>query len=162
MSNFIKRQKAGTWVALAALILTVISFILYNVNVAGKGYFHEASIGEVVVFSVLEMVFLAVIIIVSQFRFKGIAEKAVNIVLDVLRILAAVFLVLALMNFINGRVEGLAYIYFSNPDILQTIQAPETGNLASAQSAIAGFVLYGITWLVALIGAFFTIGRKKA
>ena len=115
-----------------------------------------------VTFSVLEIVFLVLIIVVPQFQYKGIAEKVVNIVLDVLRILAAVFLVLALLNFISARVEGLAYIYFSNPDILETIQAPETGNLASAQSAIAGFVLYGITWVAAMVGAFFTVGRKKA
>lgn len=162
MLNFIKRQGVGTWIALGTLILTVISFIIYGKNVSGGGYFHNASVSEVVTFSVLEIVFLVLIIVVPQFQYKGIAEKVVNIVLDVLRILAAVFLVLALLNFISARVEGLAYIYFSNPDILETIQAPETGNLASAQSAIAGFVLYGITWLAAMVGAFFTVGRKKA
>ena len=55
--------------------------------------------------------------------------------------------------------EGLAYIYGSNSDILATIQTPE--NLASTYVAIAGFVLFGIAAIVGIVAAFFGAVKKE-
>ena len=68
-------------------------------------------------------------------------------------------LLLGLDYFVATRMEGLAYIYGSNSDILATIQTPE--NLASTYVAIAGFVLFGIAAIVGIVAAFFGAAKKE-
>lgn len=160
MLDIIKKQSVGTWIALGTLLLTIVSAIVYGANVGGAGYFNSAGVSEVVIFSVLTIVFLAAIIVIPQFEYTGIVKTVVSVALDVLKIFTAIFLILALVYLVNGRIEGLAYIYFSNEDIIATIQTPE--NLASASGAITSFVFYGITWLAAAVGAFFAFKKKNA
>lgn len=161
MLNLVKKQKVGTWVALGALVLAIVSAIIYGANVAGKGYFHSMAIAEVILFSVLAIILLAAIIVLPQLNLKGITKKLVDILTGILKILAVVFLTIALLSFIQNRVEGLAYILFSDPNIIDTIQAPDTHNLQSAGSAIAGFIFYGLSMIVAIVSAFFVTGKKE-
>ncbi len=159
MLNFIKKQSVGTWITLGALILAVVSAILYGVNVGGDGYFYGNTVTLLVVMSVLAILMLAAIITLSQFEFKGLLGKILDIVCLVFKILIPTFLALGLIELIGTRVEGLAFIYFSNPEVLGTIQTP--ANMASAHSAIASFILYGITIVVSIVAAFFGLRKKN-
>ena len=96
------------------------------------------------------MVLVVVTIAMAQFSFDGIVGKVYGIVLDALRILIPLLLFIAMFAFISSRVEGLAYIYFSNPE-----------NLASATTAITGFVFFGISAFVGIIAAFFSAKKKN-
>ena len=155
-----KRTRIGIWVSIAAIALTVVSLIVYFVGVNASGYFYGNTVSSVLTLSVAEIVLLVVSIVLSLIPFRGVADKIVGLVVDVMRILSAVLLVVALMNLIGSRVEGLAYIFFSDPNILDTIQTP--ANMTSAGLSIAGFVCYGVAWLVAVIASFFSMNRKKA
>ena len=66
------------------------------------------------------------------------------------------------MGFVSTRVEGLGYIFGSDENVLDEIQTEE--NMRSAYTAIAGFVFYAVTWLVALVACFcgMTKAAKKA
>lgn len=159
MLNFIKKQSIGTWISLGALILAVVSAIVYGVNVGSMGYFYDNKVTLLVVMTVLAILMLAAIITLSQFEFKGLLGKILDIVCLVFKVLIPTFLALGLMELIGTRVEGLAFIYFSNPEVLGTIQTP--ANMASAHSAIASFILYGITIVVSAVAAFFGLRKKN-
>lgn len=158
MRNDIKKQSVGTWIMLATFVLLVVSFILYGVNVGGAGYFHERGVGEVVTYSVLGIAFLAAIPVLDRLRLQGAAGKAAETVAGLLRILTSLFTMLALLCFIADRLEGLSYIYFSNEEVLATIQTPD--NMRSAGTAIASIALYAVAWLAATAGAFFGTGNR--
>lgn len=161
MIKLIKRPSIGGCITVLGLILLVVSLIVYGANVSGAGYFHTLGISSVVTYSVVGIVFLVLAIAISAFDFgDGLLGKGLRFLADALRIVAAVFIAIALVEFINGRVEGLAYIYFSDENILATIQTAD--NLSSAHSAIAGFIMYGVTAVVLVIGAFFSLKGKSA
>ncbi len=74
------------------------------------------------------------------------------------RIAAAALLIASLVLFIGDRAQGLAYIYFSDENVLAEVQT--AANMKSASTAITGFVLYGIAWFFAVVASFFKIVRK--
>lgn len=159
MLKFIKKQKVGNWITLGALILAIVSSIIYGVHIGIKGgTFYGAAVDSLVACSVVSILLLAGVLVVSQFEFEGIIGRVVDILCDAVRIIVPALLVLGLINLIYSRVEGLAFIYFSAENIIASIQTPE--NLASAESGIASFVFYGITAVVAIIAAFFGIGKR--
>ena len=129
--NAIKKQKLGTWLTLAVIILGIVSVIIYSVNGSVEGYFKGTNQSSVVIMSVLAIVFA---------------------ITDILRISAAVLLIASLMGFVSTRVEGLGYIFGSDENVLDEIQTEE--NMRSAYTAIAGFAFYAVTWLVALVACF--------
>ncbi len=151
--NFLKKQTISSWVTLLALILSIISSIIYGANVGGAGYFNGMSNSTIVTASVFEVILLAVILVLSQIQFNGLIGWVEGIVLSAIKIVTVFLPVFALLAFVNTRIEGLAYIFFSNEDVLATIQTAE--NLSSANTAIVGFVFYGITTVVAAVAAFF-------
>lgn len=159
MLDFIKKQTIGTWISLGAFIMTLVSVIIYGVGVGGAGYFSGRGVTSLVVCTVLALVFLVAILVLPQFKFDGILGFILDILVDMLKILVPLMLGIAVINFIGTRVEGLAYIYFSNEDVLSTIQTPE--NLFSAGNAIITIIMYFVTIVIACVAAFFGF-RKKA
>ncbi len=156
--NFIKKQTVSTWISLAALILTIVGIIIYGVNVSSAGYFQGTAAGSLVAASVVEIILLVAVIVVSQFNFKGIIGWILDVVVSIAKIVAAFLPMVAMLGFLSTRMSGLATIFFSNVDILATIQTPE--NLSSAYTAIACAIIYGVTTLVAVVGAFFRPYKK--
>ena len=86
--------------------------------------------------------------------------KTVDVVSGALRIVIPVLLVIAAMNVVSSRVEGFAFIYFSNQEVLQEVQTP--ANMASAHGAIANIVLLGVAAVVGIVAAFFSVEKKEA
>ncbi len=158
--NFIKKQTIGNWLTLAALVFALISAIIYGVNVGSAGYFKGRTSEPLVAATVIAILFAAAILVLSSLKFKGIVGKVLDIVIGAMKILVAVLLIFALLQFVATRVEGLGFIYFSNADVIQEVQTP--ANLASASTAVTGFVFYGIAWLIAVVAAFFGFRKKNA
>ncbi len=158
--EFIKKQSVSTWITLGALIMALIGAILYGVNVGAVGYYHDVTIGILVVMTILVMIMLAALLVLAQFEFDCILGKIVNIVTDVFKILIPIFLGICLVNFIITRVEGFGFILFSDESVRLTMQTPE--NMASVYTAISGFVFYGIAMVAAMVAAFFGLRKKEA
>lgn len=158
--EFVKKQSVSTWVSLGACLLGIVAAIIYGVNIAKPGYFMDMSVTAVVVCSILAIIFLAGIIALAQFKFDGVIGKVLDVIADALKIVVPVLLAIALITLISNRVEGLSYLYFSNPDVLATIQTP--ANMSSASTAIASFVMYGIAMVAAMVAAFFGLRKKEA
>ncbi len=159
MKDFIKKQSLGSYLTLAVLVLSIISFIVYGINVGANGYFYASSVTAVIVCSILEIITAVAIFLLAQLHLRGTLGRVLIVFKGALQIMAAVLPAIAFITFIDARVEGLGFIFFSNEEILATIQTAE--NLFSANSAIVGFVFYGLTWLTATVAAFFCARHRE-
>ena len=56
------------------------------------------------------------------------------------------------------HLEGFAFIYFSNEEVLQEVQT--AANMESAHGAIANIVILAVTALVGIVAAFFNLKKK--
>ena len=157
--NFMKKQTAGSGITFVAFVLSIVAIIVYNVNINSAGYFENATVPEAGMYNVFGIVFLAVILVISQFSLKGAVDKVLTIVSDVLRIGTPVFFIAALMKLISSRVQGFAFIYFSNEEVLHEVQTAE--NMSSAHGTIANIVLLGVTAVVAMTAAFFSMKKTQ-
>lgn len=155
VKGFIKKQGVGAYLGIVVAILALVSLIIYVMNGSSEGYFQGLTSTGVVTMSVFAIVFAIGAVVLSQFSFDGLTGRIVKIVCGLLCIGAALLLIASMLDFIGSRAEGLAYIYFSDENVLSEVQTP--ANLTSAETAITGFILYGITWLVSIVAVFFKI-----
>lgn len=156
--NVKKFLSVGSIILAVSVIATLVAFIMYNVNVGGTGYFHGVEGSGVVVCSVFAIICGLVALFLAMVEADGIVGKILNAVQSVLVIVMAILLMIAFVNFIGSRVEGLAYIYGSDANIQAEVQTPE--NMASASGAIAGVIVYVVAWLITVVASFFNYGRK--
>lgn len=153
-----KKQSMGVWINLIAVILTIVSFVTYNVNISSDGYFKNASVGNMAAYCIAAIVLLIIVIAMGQLACEGTKGLAVEIMSGFIRIGVPVLLMICLCSLISARAEGLGFIYFSNEDVLLEIQTAE--NMSSAMGTILNMVLQGIATIVAMIAAFFPLKRK--
>ena len=155
-----KKISVGGWIAVLAAVLTLAALIVYSINIGSEGYFKNASVSNLVLWTVLALVMLVLAVILKQINLKGGAQKAVDLIAGAFQIGAPVLLALALINLVAARVEGLGFIYFSNADVILEVQTP--ANLASAAGTIASIVFYAVALLAALVAAFCSLRKKEA
>lgn len=156
----IKKQSVGIWFNIIVAVLTIVSVIVYGVNISGDGYFQNASVGNLVAYCVIAVIMLVAVIVLAQPKFTGTAALVTEIISGLLRIAIPVLLMLCLVNLISARAEGLGFIYFSNADVLQEVQTP--ANMSSATGTIANMICLGVAAVFAMIAAFFTLRKKDA
>lgn len=157
--SLMKKQTAGSWATFAALILALVSVIVYNVNISSAGYFQNVSVANATHFVIAGVVLLAAVIIMAQLKLQGAAERVVDFCSDIIRILIPAVFIAALMVLVSGRIEGFAFIYFSNEEVLHEVQT--AANLSSAHGAIANIVCLAVTAVVGMIAAFFDTKKKN-
>ena len=159
MSNA-KKSKGVIIAAAIAVIMTIVSFVIYTMNIGAEGYYKAAAVPSLPLYTWLAVgaMVLAVVIGKAAQNVKGIGGSLVAIVTGLLQIAAPVLLAYCLINLISGRVEGLGYIYFSNADVAKEVQT--AANLSSATQAIVSMVCYGVSMVLAMIASFFS--AKKA
>ena len=159
MSN--AKKSMGALIAAAiAVVMTIVSFVIYTMNIGAEGYYKAASVPNLPLYTWLAVgaMVLAVVIGKALQNVKGIGGSLVSIVTGLLQIAAPVLLAYCLINLISGRVEGLGYIYFSNADVAKEVQT--AANLASATQAIVSMVCYGVSMLLACVAAFFSAKKS--
>ncbi len=158
--EFLKKQTAGTYITFLAFILSIVSVIVYNVNINAAGYFQNATVAGAFTCNLVGIVILLVILALAQVPAKGIAGLVLTLINDALRIMAPVIFIVALMQLLSARVEGFAFIYFSNEEVLHEVQTAE--NMASTHGTIANMVFLGLTAILAIVAAFFSTKKEAA
>lgn len=155
----IKKFSAGAWVSCITAVLALVALIAYGMNVSGAGYFHNASVTNLVLFNILAIVGMAAVIVVGQLELKGTAATVTELVAGAVQILAPVLLALCLINLVAARAQGLSFIYFSNPDVIMEVQTPE--NMSSAMGTIVNIVCLAVATIMGIVSAFCS-AKKKA
>lgn len=154
-----KKQPLGVWINLFAVFLAIVSFVTYKINITSDGYFKNASVGYMTIFSIISILLLIVSIVVIQCFKEGNKGWMVEILSGVMRIVAPVLLMICLCSLVSARAEGLGFIYFSNEEVLLEIQTAE--NMSSAMGSILNMVFQGMATIVAMIAAFLTLEKKE-
>ena len=132
----LKKQTFSSITTVLALLLALAGNIAYIVNVNAEGYFQHASVSAASTLAVLALVSLVLVVVLAQLPLKSLAEKIVDLV--------------------SGRAQGLAFIYFSNEEVLAEVQT--AANLSSASCAIAAIALLAVASIVAIVASF---GKMK-
>jgi preprotein translocase subunit SecG len=160
MKDFIKKQTVLSYLVCAEFVLSLIAFILYLANGANAGYFQGTTTGNVILVSLLALFAEIGALVLIQFHFAGILDKIMSYVEGALIIVAPALLMAGLLMFVSSRAQGLAYIFGADENTLAEIQTP--ANMASAKTAIFGFIFYGVASLVGIVSAFFHLPEEVA
>lgn len=158
MQNIVKKLGVSNYLWLASFVLTFVGIILYASNITVAGYFYAASVTEVAVCGSLALILALVLALKPLLEIKN--EKIdliVNFALDVLKVVVCVFLFMSMMELINNRAEGIAYILFPNDDVAVTVAKYKPDVYVAISSAI----MFGISGIVALVASFFKLERKQ-
>ena len=156
----LKKQTFGSISTALALVLALAGLVAYHMNVGGAGYFQGAAVHQANTLMILSLVALLAVIILAQLELGKVADKVLDIVSGLLRIAAPAGLAAAAMQLISSRAQGLAFIYFSNEEVLAEVQT--AANLSSASCAITNVVLLALAAVVGVVAAFFTLKKKNA
>lgn len=144
--------------ACVSFLIALVFVILYAVNVNATGYFKGIKAGGVVLLSILVMVFDLLIIGRSFVKVEGVVAKCCDVCVMVLKVVVPVLLMLAAVNLLAARLDGLGYILFSNVDVKKEVATPE--NLGSAYLAITAIVFALVGAVEGIVAAFFLPKEK--
>ena len=151
-----RKMNIGGWITLIAVVVTIVAFILYTVNVRGAGYFQDAGVKNMYLFGAAAVAGLLLALVIGS----RAAGKAADLCAGILQIVGPVAIAFCLINLVAARVEGLAFIYFSNADVANEVQTAE--NLSSGRGAIVSMAAFGVALCIAVIAAFFSLRKKEA
>lgn len=152
-----KKLTVSSYISLAAIVVSLVSMILYFVTASSAGYFRESYAGNSLALLIVSMVLIALVIASRFVSFKGMVGKAVDVVSSLVAALSSILLATSGMLYLFPKVEGLAFIFFSNADVAATIQTPE--NISSSKFVIVTFVVILVAGLIQAISCFFS-GKK--
>ena len=171
MLNIVKKQGIGTWISIAAVLISVIGLIIYgaalaagtNLTIAsGSEVFYEATrpadsvmINMVTTCGVLALLFLVGALVLGQFKFEGIAGTVCDFLVGAMRIVAPALLIVAFLNFVYGSFTGLGWTFFSNEELAIYPEA-----IAVGKEVITGLIFLVISAVAAIVAPFFALTKK--
>lgn len=153
MKDFFKKQWIAFYASIVAVIMALVSMILYGVNASNDYYIGRGSFVDalVFVFTILAILLIAARVVLSELM-DG--NKIVKYACDGAILVACVFIASAFMCFVSQRVYDIGIVLGSD------LEAGNDAAYSAVMQSIAGFVLYGITLLIAVVSAFFGVTRK--
>ena len=151
--NATKKLSAGAWLSIVTCVLSLAALVAYLINTSAAGYFQNATVSNLVLMVVGAAVLEAAAVLSMV---KG-AKKVVDLLTGLCQIAAPALLALAFINLVSARVEGFAFIYFSNADVLLEVQT--AANMSSATCAIVNLVLLAVSSIAGIVSAFFTLKK---
>lgn len=155
----LKKQTAGTVLNAVTLILAAAGLIAYFINVGSTGYFENAAVPTALTMMLLSVLALAAVVVLAQLKLNKTADMILDLVSGALRIAAPAGLIAAAMMLVESRAQGLAYIYFSNEEVLAEVQT--AANLSSASCAIASILLLVAAAVLGIVAAFFKVKKEN-
>lgn len=153
----LKKLTFGSVSALVALVLALVGVIAYYVNIGSVGYFEGAAVSSAALWLWLAIVALAAVVALALVELNANAAKIVDIVSGALRIAAPAGLIASAMLLVEARAQGLAFIYFSNEEVLAEVQT--AANLSSATCAIVTIAVLAVAGIVGVVSAFFRVKK---
>ena len=124
-------------------------------NITSEGYFNGGAIFNFPLYSIIIIVALFGSLILSLIN-KG--NRVMSVITGILQLVAVVLLAVCFLNLISDRVYGFGVLFFSNQDVLDTMQTPE--NMSSAYVAIASIAAYVVAWIMTIVRTFINDKRK--
>lgn len=153
----LKKLTFGSISALVALVLALAGVIAYYINIGSVGYFEGAAVSSAALWLWLSVLALVVVVVLALLSVDGIVGKVLEVVSGALRIAAPAGLIASTMLLVASRAQGLAFIYFSNEEVLAEVQT--AANLSSATCAIVTIAVLAVAGIVGIVSAFFRVKK---
>ena len=154
--EFIKNQRVAIYVSIVAVILALVSVIIYGVNTTSEYYVSSGSAtvsGLVVAFTILSMVLVIGRVVLAEMFAES---KLMKHVTAAMLLVACVFLASAFFAYVGERVYDIAVVLASD------LEAGNQAAMDAVMQTISGFVLYGITLIAVIVSAFFSVKKDSA
>lgn len=148
--NLLKKQGIGFLIYIIVAILAIVTLLIYVSNVNAPYY---EDMNSKIVWMMLVAVLSLIATIILPLLFSG---KIINVVVDVLRVAAAVIIILSGAQFIGMRLESFGYIFGSN------LEMGNDAAFSAGSQAILGIILFVVTWILTVIASFLKLNSKKA
>lgn len=150
MMEFIKKQSIAFYVSVVAVILAVVSLIIYAIN-SGNVYFSDVHTGTaILVMTVFAIILDLAVIVASQF-FKD--NKIIKVVMDVAMVVITILLMCSLMLFVKDRVYYMAIVFGSE------LESDNPAAWSAMYQSIVGMIFYAITIILSIVAAFFNFRK---
>ena len=158
--NFLKKLSISSYISIVTLVVGIVGFIFYFVTKGTAGYFVSASVKATVVLTLIALIALVAVLVVRvlDLKLEGVVKTVVDAACGIVSAGVSVLFALAAMFYISPKVEGIAFIYFSNADVAATMQTP--ANLASSKLVIATTIILLVAAIVQVVSCFFS-GKKE-
>ncbi|SCP96997.1 hypothetical protein [Anaerobium acetethylicum] len=148
--EFMKKQKFGFLANVVVAIMALVSLGFYISNVT-SAYYQDMNVNVII------MMAGALVLLAASMFMPHIAQGvAAAIAVDLLRVGAAVLIILSGAVFIGMRVESFGYIFASN------LELGNKAAFSAGTQAIVTIILFVVTWIFSLIASFIEIGEKRA
>lgn len=145
----LKEKKIGFFSYLIVGILSLISLIIYILNVS-TAYYEDMN-GSIVGTMVIAIALIVLTLILPQLS----PSKVTRAVSDLSRVIASALIIYSGIQFLGMRVESFGYIFGSNLEL-----GNEAAYSAGTQ-AITGIVIFVVTWILSVVAAFMTLKQSK-
>ncbi len=158
--NLFKKLSVSTYISLLSFVVGLVGFIFYFVTLKTAGYFVDKGVTATVIFTILGLLIClgTIALRLVDLKVEGVVKFVIDNVSALLSAVVSIFFALAAMFYISPKVEGIAFIYFSNADVLATVQTPE--NLASSKLAIATCVIILVAAVIQVVSCFFSFKKE--
>ena len=155
MKKTLKHNDTAVVFSLVAIIFTAIGYGLYTLNVASEGYFNG---GKVAHFDVLSIAIIGALVVSFILTLCNKGSRILSLITGILLLASIALIAYSFLTLINDRVYGFGVLFFSNQDVLDTMQTPE--NMVSAFVAIGAIAMYVVAWLITLLRTFMNDSKK--
>ncbi len=142
--TFIKKQSAGFYLNVLAIILGIIGLVRYFANCKTAYFSNLGTDTKVIVALILGIIALAVFV-------AGYEVLGNKILLDVCPVVAAMAFTVATIVFVSTRVNGIAAIMTFNNN---------ASTMADLNHTITSIVFCAAAMLLTIIGSFFKIVKE--
>jgi hypothetical protein len=155
-----KPQRFSTICSIFNILVIIAAIIVYVVASNKAGYFKDTLVTSYVGMEIAAAACLLLTVIIAQFFVKGnAATQALNLLTAILKLVAVALLMYTVVNMAANYVEGLAYLFFSDQNVLDVLQTPE--NMNSAYMIIASIGVAAVAWVLVLLSCFFGYKARK-
>lgn len=155
MKKTLKHNGMAVVFSLIAILFTAIGYGLYNLNVVSAGYFNG---GKVAYFDIISIAIIGALVVSFILTLCNKGSRILSLLTGILLLASIALIAYSFLTLINDRVYGFGVLFFSNQDVLDTMQTSE--NMVSAFVAIGAIAMYVVAWLTTLLRTFMNDCKK--
>ncbi len=159
MKNYFAKKSWASYVMLGALIFAIVALVmsvLSNSYGTAAGNYGVDHISAVIAYDVVAMVLCVVAFAVDGIYINDFINKILSIAVDIIRFLAALFLILGMAYMVSDRGQLMGFVWFS------TLLSGDANGVAAMNDALYSWIFYAIAIVCVAVSSGANLCLKKA
>lgn len=152
--NFLKKQRVGFYINILTFIMLLVSTIIFGINARNSLFISVLNVNPGIYAELIISILLIAVIFVLDNTNMLKNENIRSILISILRVVICILIGVGFINFTGARVENIGYLFGSD------LYLGNEPAIAAVTQSITVIVLLAITWLISLIGTFFSLSKK--